>query len=162
TFCARGSGEHRIPLALENHFEGAQGAACIIHDQNSGHARRSSLGYMTGASPMCPEACLSRAGFPDVSLPKAKHRYSLGYNLMTDTYHHSNILAATRGRGSSQNDIAYHFERTDITYDRSIESASIYEHSASSGPLSASQRVAIVPTRTGALMVLKNKCPQHR
>ena len=104
-FCSRGSGEHRVPLALENHFEGAQGAAGIIHDQNSGHARRSSLGYTTGASPMRPEACLSKVRLPNVSLPKAKRRYSLGEKLMADTHNHSNTLAATRGRGSSQNDM---------------------------------------------------------
>jgi hypothetical protein len=71
--CSRGSGEHGVPLALENHFEGAQGAACIIHDQNSGHARRSSLDYMTSTPPMRPEACMGKTMFLDVSLPKAKH-----------------------------------------------------------------------------------------
>src|SRR5678815_4822878 len=69
---SRGSSEHCVPLALENHFEGAQGAASIIHDQNSGHARRSSLSYMTSTPPMRPEACMRKTMFPDVSLPKAK------------------------------------------------------------------------------------------
>ena len=80
----RGSGERRVPLTFENHFEGAQGAACIIHDQNSGHARRSSLGYMIRASLLRPEACMSKARFPDISLLKAKHRNSFGYKLMAD------------------------------------------------------------------------------
>ena len=53
---------------------------------------------------------------------------------MADTYNHSNTLAATRGRGSSQNDMQYHFERTDKTHNRSIESASAYKHPVPSGP----------------------------
>ncbi len=53
---------------------------------------------------------------------------------MADTYNHFNTLAATHGRGSSQNDMQYHFERTDKTRGRSIESASVYKHTAPSGP----------------------------
>jgi hypothetical protein len=81
----RGSGEHRVPLTFENHFEGAQGAACIIHDQNSGHARRSSLDYMIRASLLRSVACMSKARFLDISLPKAKRQNSFGYKLMVDT-----------------------------------------------------------------------------
>src|SRR5262245_45958319 len=71
--CARGSSEYCVPFALKNHFEGAQGTARIIHDQNSGHARRSSLDYITTTPPMRPEACMSKTMFPTVSLPNAKH-----------------------------------------------------------------------------------------
>jgi hypothetical protein len=40
---------------------------------------------MIRASLLRPEACMSKARFLDISLPKAKRRNNLGYKLMADT-----------------------------------------------------------------------------
>ena len=42
-FVPRGGGEHRIPRAAEERFQGAPMIMGIIHDQNAGHACLSSL-----------------------------------------------------------------------------------------------------------------------